>query len=127
MVSTVVELGILGDRRIDEEGHRQLGDFARLQRLVGEAEAGDLVEIGARPRPGVTLKAAVPVVVPAACGSRRGTIDLADLADLHLHLALERPEAPAEPVADIGVEADGDDAVERLGRRGASRAGVVPP
>ena len=47
MVLDLVETVILDDRRIDEEGHRHLDALAGLQRLLGEAEALDLVEIGA--------------------------------------------------------------------------------
>src|SRR5579872_4132851 len=42
----IVEIAVLRDRRIDEEGHRHLRRRMRRELLLGEAEALDLVEIG---------------------------------------------------------------------------------
>ena len=41
----VLGVGILLDRRIDEKHHRHVDLLARLKRLLGEAEALDLLEI----------------------------------------------------------------------------------
>src|SRR5689334_13966744 len=41
----VLGVGILLDRGIDEEDHRHVDLLPRLQRLLGEAEALDLLEI----------------------------------------------------------------------------------
>ena len=46
-VADGVEIGVLVDIGIDEEGHRHLDGLAGLQRLLGEAEALDLVEVDA--------------------------------------------------------------------------------
>src|SRR5690606_39040951 len=43
----VVEVAVVGYLRIDEEADRHVDALARLEPLLGEAEALDLVEIGA--------------------------------------------------------------------------------
>ena len=47
MVLRRVVLGVLRQRRIDVEHHRHLARLARLEALLGEAEAVDLLEVGA--------------------------------------------------------------------------------
>ncbi len=39
---------VVHDLRIDEEAHRELHGFTRLQKLLGEAEALQLVEVDGR-------------------------------------------------------------------------------
>src|SRR5262249_40008411 len=41
----VRRIRVVADLRVDEEGDRQLRAFARLQLVLGEAEALDLVEV----------------------------------------------------------------------------------
>ena len=60
----VFGIGVLLDRGIDEKHHRHIDFLARLERLLGEAEALDLLEIFAD-RIGRTLYTAWPTIARA--------------------------------------------------------------
>ena len=115
------------DAGIDVEHHRHLARLARLHGLLGEAEAVDLVEIGADRRRRDIIRGL------RGDGARRFVDDLVvdgrHLADVQLDRVLLRQEYPRQAGRDVGIEADGQLAGELvLGRdardlRGAGKAG----
>ena len=110
-------VAVIDDLGIDVEHHRHLARLARLHGLLGEAEAVDLVEIGADRRR--------RDVVGGLRGDRaRGFVDDfvvhgRHFADVQPDRVLLRHEFPRQAGRDIGVEADGELAAEFMCRRAA--------
>ncbi len=125
MVFSAVVLAVRGKRRIDIEHHGHLALLAGRHGLFGEAEAVDLLEIGAdRQRRDIVGR--LPVVVARGLvghGVEHGD----DFADPDLDLGLLRLELPGQAGADIGVEPHRDLARQRrVGRRrGRDLGGAV--
>ena len=110
---------------IDEEHDRHVALLAGLEPLIGEAEAVDLGEIGARGR-------RRDVVGRNAHGLARRfvddrVVDGHDLADLDLDRVLLRLEPPRQSADDIGVEAHLDLAIEHCAGGAAVATCGVPP
>src|SRR5439155_10598221 len=114
-----VVLAVLGKLRIDVEHHGHLALLARAHGLFGEAEAVDLLEIGAD-------RQRRDVVGRLARGGARGLVGHGvehgdDLADPDLDLVLLGLELPGQTGADIGVEPHRDLARQRRVRRRRGR------
>ena len=98
----VAQLGILAEGRIDEEHHRHIDLLMRLEPLLGEAEALNLVEIDAGlQRRHIERRMPDDRLIAGVLG---GEIDKLLLAEMHLHRALLRREAPRQARLDIAVE-----------------------
>src|SRR5262245_24415927 len=91
-----------GQPRLDHEHHRHLSRLVRLQLLACEAEALELLEIAPRHLRTVARNGLAKY---AAIGRVFDFIDhLHELARMHLHRFGERPEAPRQLVAQVGVK-----------------------
>src|SRR6185503_17231036 len=121
----VLRVRIFLDRRVDEEDDRHVLRLARLQRLLGEAEALDFLEILA------DLVGAD--VEHRLAGQRLRAEVLRAVEDLRLRARLDADrgplglEAPRQAGMDVGVEANADLARYRPRRAfGALRRAVEP-
>src|SRR4051812_20024777 len=109
-------VGVLRQRGIDVEDHRHVAGLARLQALLGEAEAVDLLEEGSgterrdiisRRRSDRTRRLVDDTIV-----------DRDNLAEPYLNRVLLGLEAPRQARTDIGVEPHDDRTAKRAGWRG---------
>ena len=97
-----LQLGILAEGWIDEEHHRHIDFLMRFEPLLGEAETLDFVEIDSGlQRRDIERRVPDDRLIASVLG---GEIDQLLLAEMHLHRALLRREAPRQAGLDIAVE-----------------------
>src|SRR5690606_30445336 len=118
----VLHVRIIERFRIDEIEHRHGHLLTRLQRLLGEAEALDLVEV---------LAGLLGFDVEAGGAGHRHRRVVLRLVDRHVALAelngvgnLPRAELPRHVAGDVGVEADRYSRGAAAERRGPRRVGL---
>src|SRR6185369_9003200 len=110
----VAGVWIILDLRIYEKHHRHIDPLTGLQRLLGEAEALDLLEIFA----GLVGRDVVGGLAGPGPATQvlRAVVDLGLSAGLDLHARLLGLEAPRQARVHIGVEANRDPAGYRTRR-----------
>jgi hypothetical protein len=101
---------VVYDLRIDEEAHREFHGFTGLQKLLGEAEALQLVEVdGGDLGKHVVDGRPAHRLVGGVGGTEEGKIVL---ADLDLHRVLHGLEVPGQARRHVAIEADGNGLIE---------------
>jgi hypothetical protein len=106
---------IVRELRIDVEHHRHVALLARLQGLLGEAEAVDLLKIG----PGCRRRDIV-VGLPGRDACRLVThsiVDGDDFAEPHVDCSAFGLEGPRQPGRNVGIETYGNGAARNFFRR----------